>query len=81
MIARGDELERLEDFRGHITANFPNAEILCTSETLGDEIKNKNGQSIQIFPVKPIMSENEHFCRNFEHLLSFLIKVQILFLS
>ena len=71
MIARGDQLERLEDFQVQIMTNFPKAEILSTSETLGDEVKNKSAQCIQIFPVKPVNGETDHFCRHFEHRRSY----------
>ena len=71
LIARGDELERLEDFRGQIAINFPKAEIVTTSEAVSDEVKNKPEQLIQMFPVKPLGGESDHYCRHFEHRRSY----------
>ena len=74
LIARGDEMLRLEDFQAEIISTFPKAEILSSSEAIGEELKNKNEQFVQIFPLKPVLSEEDNFSRHFEHRRSYAEK-------
>ena len=70
-IYRADQLARLEDFQDQIKKIFPEAEILSHSEPVPEDIKEKFFKKIQIFPVKPVAVEKDHFCRHFEHRRSF----------
>lgn len=70
-ICRADQLARLEDFQDQIKKIFPEAEILSHSEPIPDETKEKFAKKIQIFPVKPLVGDNEDFARHFEHRRSF----------
>uniref|UniRef100_A0A1I8NGF6 Signaling protein n=1 Tax=Musca domestica TaxID=7370 RepID=A0A1I8NGF6_MUSDO len=56
-IYRGKEYERLDDFSTRILMQHPQAELMHTLETPGEEITQSEGQYIQINKVEPIMDE------------------------
>ena len=70
-VQRGAELERFEDFCARLKKRFPKAEILNYAKTINDELKEESGQKIQVYPIKPIISTEQHSTHHFEHLRSF----------
>eukprot|EP00824_Muranothrix_gubernata_P007783 TRINITY_DN19932_c0_g1_i1.p1 TRINITY_DN19932_c0_g1~~TRINITY_DN19932_c0_g1_i1.p1 ORF type:complete len:1141 (-),score=286.60 TRINITY_DN19932_c0_g1_i1:29-3346(-) len=56
-VYRGYELERLADFMARVTEKFPQAEIIKTADTPGDDIINGDGMYIQITAVRPASEE------------------------
>ncbi|XP_019762944.2 dedicator of cytokinesis protein 2 isoform X3 [Dendroctonus ponderosae] len=56
-VYRGKEYERLADFNARIMNEFPKAELLNKLTPPGDEIRNSDGQFIQINKVDPVMEE------------------------
>ena len=86
-IYRGGELERFEDFSSFLKVSqpnvipsikswfqkrFPKAEILNFAKTVSEEMKDGSHQKIQVYPVKPIVdNNNEDDVRHFEHSRSF----------
>ncbi|XP_075145511.1 dedicator of cytokinesis protein myoblast city isoform X3 [Haematobia irritans] len=56
-IFRGKEYERLSDFSTRILVQHPQAELMHTLETPGNDITQGEGQYIQINKVEPIMDE------------------------
>ncbi|CBY07583.1 unnamed protein product [Oikopleura dioica] len=68
MIARGEELERLEDFQESVLEWFPNAKLILNSDAIPEDVKKGQEQNIQIFPVKPKPFHGDvHGLRQFEH--------------
>lgn len=68
MIARGEELERLEDFQESVLEWFPNAKLILNSDAISEDVKKRDEQNIQIFPVKPKPFHGDaHGLRQFEH--------------
>jgi len=68
MIARGEELERLEDFQESVLEWFPNAKLILNSDAIPEDVKKGHEQNIQIFPVKPKPFHGDvHGLRQFEH--------------
>lgn len=60
-IHRGKEYERLSDFSARLQTMFPNAELLKTLSTPGEDITLSNKQYLQINAVNPIQDLKEHF--------------------
>ncbi|XP_072353782.1 dedicator of cytokinesis protein 2-like [Scyliorhinus torazame] len=60
-IYRGKEYERREDLEQMLLTQFPNMELMKTTSSPGDEIKNSPGQFVQCFTVQPILAEQQQF--------------------
>ncbi|KAL0979453.1 hypothetical protein UPYG_G00185280 [Umbra pygmaea] len=55
-IYRGKEYEWLEDFSLKLLSQFPNAARMTNTSPPGDNICNSQGQHIQCFTVKPVLT-------------------------
>ncbi|XP_031426793.1 dedicator of cytokinesis protein 5 [Clupea harengus] len=60
-IYRGKEYEWLEDFSLKLLSQFPNAVRMTSTSPPGDDISNSQGQHIQCFTVKPVLTLPQQF--------------------
>ncbi|XP_038868860.1 dedicator of cytokinesis protein 5-like [Salvelinus namaycush] len=60
-IYRGKEYEWLEDFSLKLLSQFPNAARMTSTAPPGDNICNSQGQHIQCFTVKPVLTVPAQF--------------------
>uniref|UniRef100_A0A8C7TTF4 Dedicator of cytokinesis 5 n=1 Tax=Oncorhynchus mykiss TaxID=8022 RepID=A0A8C7TTF4_ONCMY len=60
-IYRGKEYEWLEDFSLKLLSQFPNAARMTSTAPPGDNICNSQGQHIQCFTVKPVLTVPTQF--------------------